>query len=175
MKRLYLGGAACGKGRLASEYALQWQQQTAAEVWLLCTATADVAPIAARLGYQPLKHPASWQRLECGLALADALRRHSQPQRLLLIDNMALWCAQQLQQHATGWQGAKAELLVALQACTSPLLLISHEIGQGVVPLGAANRQFVDELGWLNQSLAQSCESVIQVIAGLPRILKEPE
>ena len=55
------------------------------------------------------------------------------------------------------------------------IVLVSNEIGWGVVPMGAATRWFVDELGWLNQAVAACCEQVTLAAAGLPLVLKSPD
>jgi adenosylcobinamide kinase/adenosylcobinamide-phosphate guanylyltransferase len=64
------------------------------------------------------------------------------------------------------------QLAPAIAACAGPLILISNEIGLGVIPLGRDVRRFVDSLGALNQSAAAACERVTLMSAGLPMLLK---
>jgi adenosylcobinamide kinase/adenosylcobinamide-phosphate guanylyltransferase len=61
-----------------------------------------------------------------------------------------------------------------VRACAGPLVLISNEIGLGVIPLGRDTRNFVDALGSLNQAAAAACERVTLMSAGLPMVLKGP-
>lgn len=65
-----------------------------------------------------------------------------------------------------------ATIASALRACAGPIVLISNEIGSGVIPLGQDNRAFVDALGGLNQQAAAACERVTLMSAGLPLVLK---
>ena len=64
-------------------------------------------------------------------------------------------------------------LLVAIQGCTGPLVLVGNEIGLGVIPMGRETRDFVDALGRLNQEVAAACERVTLMAAGLPLTLKD--
>jgi len=66
----------------------------------------------------------------------------------------------------------RAALLAAVGDIPGELLLVSNEVGQGVVPLGALTRRFVDEAGRLHQDLAARCERVVSTVAGLPQLLK---
>jgi adenosylcobinamide kinase/adenosylcobinamide-phosphate guanylyltransferase len=63
-------------------------------------------------------------------------------------------------------------LLEAIESCPGPLVLVGNEIGLGVIPLGREVRAFVDALGRLNQEVAQACERVTLMAAGLPLVLK---
>jgi adenosylcobinamide kinase/adenosylcobinamide-phosphate guanylyltransferase len=63
-------------------------------------------------------------------------------------------------------------LLKAISQAPGPLVLVGNEIGLGVIPLGSEVRAFVDALGMLNQSVAQVCQRVTLMAAGLPLILK---
>ena len=63
-------------------------------------------------------------------------------------------------------------LLECLSDLPGRLLLVSNETGLGVVPLGELTRRYVDEAGWLHQSLAERCARVVFTVAGLPMVLK---
>ena len=63
-------------------------------------------------------------------------------------------------------------LLSVLPKLPGDILLVSNEVGMGIVPLGALSRRFQDESGWMNQHLATVCDRVILTVAGLPHILK---
>lgn len=73
----------------------------------------------------------------------------------------------------TDWAAARDDLLNAVPRLTGQIVFVSNEIGWGVVPLGEATRRFVDEAGRLNQALAQRCDRVTLVAAGLPLRLKD--
>ncbi|MGL5359404.1 MAG: bifunctional adenosylcobinamide kinase/adenosylcobinamide-phosphate guanylyltransferase [Shewanella sp.] len=71
------------------------------------------------------------------------------------------------------WQQEKAALLAALTDLEGVVILISNEVGSGIVPLGELCRLFVDEAGWLNQRVAALADNVTLVVAGLPLVLKQ--
>ncbi|MBQ0730404.1 MAG: bifunctional adenosylcobinamide kinase/adenosylcobinamide-phosphate guanylyltransferase, partial [Oleispira antarctica] len=66
----------------------------------------------------------------------------------------------------------KEELLGTLADLPGQVILVSNEVGQGIVPMGALSRRFVDEAGWLHQDIARIAEKVTLVVAGLPMVLK---
>ena len=102
-------------------------------------------------------------------------------QTLLLVDCLTLWLTNQLMPaeglvHTADVQTpdvAKAALLQALQQASGPVVLVSNEIGMGLIPMGREVRDFVDALGQLNQAVAGVCERVTLMAAGLPLILKD--
>ncbi|MFZ6044418.1 bifunctional adenosylcobinamide kinase/adenosylcobinamide-phosphate guanylyltransferase, partial [Vibrio natriegens] len=73
---------------------------------------------------------------------------------------------------ALDWPGQKAALLAALAEAPGRVILVSNEVGQGIVPMGAMSRRFVDESGWLHQTIARQVDRVTFVTAGIPQILK---
>ncbi|RTR40045.1 bifunctional adenosylcobinamide kinase/adenosylcobinamide-phosphate guanylyltransferase [Shewanella canadensis] len=70
------------------------------------------------------------------------------------------------------WPEAKAALLELLPTLEGEIYLVSNEVGCSIVPLGALNRRFVDEAGWLHQEIARVADSVVLISAGLPMRLK---
>jgi adenosylcobinamide kinase/adenosylcobinamide-phosphate guanylyltransferase len=86
---------------------------------------------------------------------------------------LTLWASNLLfEEGEAEWQRERAELLDLLPALPGEVLLVSNEVGLGVVPIGAISRRFVDESGRLHQALAALCERVVFVAAGLPLALK---
>jgi adenosylcobinamide kinase/adenosylcobinamide-phosphate guanylyltransferase len=114
------------------------------------------------------------------LDLAGAIRRHSDSQTLVVVDCLTLWLTNWLmpvQPSAASSTGdasktALADLLHSIAHVSGPVVLVSNEIGLGVIPMGAEVRQFVDTLGRLNQDLAAVCQRVTMMAAGLPLFLK---
>lgn len=179
MIELILGGARSGKSTLAE------QQAVAAGLAVSYVATAERTQsladpeMAARIAHHAARRPAGWELLECPLHLAATLRQHAAAERCLIVDCLTLWLAN-LMFH--GQSGEEADLnrlhteTEALLACLPDLpghiILVSNELGMGVVPLGAGNRRYVDEAGRLNQRVAALAERVTFVAAGLPLRLK---
>jgi adenosylcobinamide kinase/adenosylcobinamide-phosphate guanylyltransferase len=99
---------------------------------------------------------------------------------LLLVDCLTLWISNCLwppaqvvdgNDYAT-WHRERDDFLDALAACTADVIIVTNEVGTGIVPNNAASRVFRDEQGWLNQVVAAICDEVFFVTAGLPMCLK---
>jgi adenosylcobinamide kinase/adenosylcobinamide-phosphate guanylyltransferase len=102
---------------------------------------------------------------------------------LLLVDCLTLWISNCLwppapvieaNYYAT-WHRERDDFLEALSACTSDVIIVTNEVGTGIVPNNAASRVFRDEQGWLNQAVAAICDEVFLVTAGLPLCLKSSQ
>lgn len=107
------------------------------------------------------------------LWLGRALREHAEPGCLLLVDCLTLWLTNWLmpmhgKPDLKAWASERQALLDALETLSAPVVLVSNEVGWGVVPLSSEVRAFVDELGWLNQAVAQRCEQLTLMVAGQP-------
>ena len=169
MRSLILGGARSGKSALAERIALQ----SGREVVYIATAQAHDGEMAQRIAHHRAQRPAHWACVEEPLALAQALRTHAGNGTLLLVDCLTLWLSNLLgtQDEAT-FALERDALLSLLPALPGEIVLVSNEVGLGVVPMGELTRRFVDEAGRLHQSLAACCERVVFVAAGLPLALK---
>jgi adenosylcobinamide kinase/adenosylcobinamide-phosphate guanylyltransferase len=170
-----LGGARSGK----SVHAEQLATDSALPVTYIATARiTDDAEFRARIAHHRERRPAHWQLLEAGVDLAAAVTQSDAPGHCILIDCLTLWLANLLcppegeglplaQSHAR-----VAALEAALVNAQGKLIVVSNEIGLGVVPLGAATRLYVDELGRLNQRIAALSSRATMMVAGLPLALK---
>ena len=169
---LILGGARSGKSRLAEQLA----EQSGLIVKYVATATACDNEMAERILSHKQQRPSQWMLIEEPYNLANIIREHSNNQTCLLIDCLTLWlnnCLfQPIGNHS--WQQAKADFLHAISEAEGHIILVSNEVGQGIVPLGEVSRQFVDESGWLHQAIAKQSARVIFVTAGIPQVLKGP-
>lgn len=169
MKQLILGGARSGKSALAEKSALN----SGKKVIYVATGQALDKEMQARIKEHQSHRPINWQTVEEPIELAKVLTRFSHTQYCVLIDCLTLWitnCLLHEDKHC--WATQKNAFQDELKEFKGHLIVVSNEVGQGVVPLGEINRQFVDESGWLHQRLAQTCEKVIWVVAGLPQTLK---
>lgn len=180
---LVFGGARSGKSACAERRAGQLAE-AGREVIYLATATAGDAEMQARIQHHRQRRPAAWRTVEQSLQLGAAIRQHSRPGTVLLIDCLTLWLSNVLFAAQADYpeigQIAEPEiftrerqsLLQALQEAQGEVILVSNEVGMGIVPHGAVSRWFVDEAGRLNQAVASLCEQVWWVAAGLPLALK---
>lgn len=177
---LVLGGARSGK----SAHAERLAAQTGGGVVYIATAHAGDAEMAARIAHHREGRPAHWVTVEEPLLLADAIARHSAPSTVVLVDCVTLWLTNLLfssgrEYPETGmidlppmFGAQRAALLDVLRQPAGDVVLVSNEVGLGIIPLGALSRSFVDEAGRLNQALAAVCDQVLFVAAGLPMALK---
>ena len=169
MRTLILGGARSGKSALAERLAARQ-----ADVVYIATAQARDGEMAARVAHHRERRPAQWRTIEEPLALAAALREHARDGRCVLVDCLTLWLSNLLdeQRAVEDWPRERDDLLHTLPTLPGEIILVSNEVGLGVVPLGELTRRFVDEAGRLHQHLAAPCERVLFVAAGLPLALK---
>ena len=169
MKTLILGGARSGKSALAERLA----GDDGRDVIYIATAQAHDDEMHTRIAHHRVRRPAHWRSVEEPLALAETLRTHASEDRCLLVDCLTLWLSNLLiDPQPARFERERDALLDGLPALPGELLLVSNEVGLGIVPMGALSRRFVDEAGRLHQMLATHCERVLFVAAGLPIALK---
>lgn len=169
MRELILGGARSGKSALAERRG----RDSRLEVIYVATAQAGDDDMAARIAAHRESRPASWSTIEAPRELAPALREHAGAGRLLLVDCLTLWLSNRLGD-ADGGAAARHELLETLPSLRGEVVMVSNEVGLGIVPDNALARRFRDMAGRLNQEVAARCERVTFVAAGLPLTLKSP-
>lgn len=165
MKELILGGVRSGKSRLAE------QRAGHGAVTYIATARAGDAEMAARIAAHRARRPRSWRTAECGGALAATLEAEAGEERCLLVDCLTLWLTGLLETPER-LEVETGQLLAVLPDLPGHIILVSNEVGLGIVPLGEVSRRFVDSAGTLHQSLAALCDRVTLVAAGLPMTLK---
>lgn len=166
MKHLILGGARSGKSRFAEQCALASPHQ----LHYIATAQALDEEMATRVAMHRQQRNPRWQLIEEPLQLHTALQCADGANNCILVDCLTLWLSNCLA--AEIWTESKQQLLNTLDQLSADVLLVSNEVGNGIVPLGKLSRTFVDESGCLHQELAQRCERVTLVTAGLPQTLK---
>jgi len=169
MKELILGGARSGKSALAQQRA----SESGLKVIYIATAQVLDQEMAERIALHRQARPAGWRLVEEPLALAQALQAHAAADRCLLVDCLTLWLNNLLAQSEDRLLLEKQALLETLPALPGSIILVSNEVGQGIVPVNPLARRFRDEAGWLHQALAQCCERVTLTVAGLPLSLKD--
>ncbi|MFB2758180.1 bifunctional adenosylcobinamide kinase/adenosylcobinamide-phosphate guanylyltransferase [Shewanella xiamenensis] len=199
MIHLVLGGARSGKSRYGETLVRQYTA-LGFDACYVATAQALDAEMASRIRLHQdgrAMDDIDWQLIEEPLALTTKLKHLAKPGRVILVDCLTLWLTNQLlaanpadepastdsdfaiavatsskDDALAQWRQAKAEFVGALNALDGAVILISNEVGSGIVPLGELSRQFVDEAGWLNQAVAAVADNVTLVVAGLPLVLK---
>ncbi len=181
---LILGGQKSGKSRRAELLARQWLDASPDhEAVLIATAQPwdeEMRQRIARHQADRAERVAGMRTVEEPLALAEAIRQHSNARTLVVVDCLTLWLTNLLMPAENESNKAPApmdtaraaSLSIAIQESKGPLVLVGNEIGLGVIPMGREVRAFVDALGRLNQDVATVCERVTLMAAGLPLTLK---
>ncbi len=194
---LILGGARSGK----SAYAEKLATESGLAVTYIATAQVYDDEFKARVQHHKDRRPKNWQLIEAPHYLAYALlpqglspqnipaeagysyvkpNNHagvSQNKICIIIDCLTLWlaqciCPECVPPDGVDWTEQREKFLAILPKLQGNIILVSNEVGMGIVPLGEINRQFQDEQGRLNQAVASIADEVIFVAAGLPLKLK---
>jgi adenosylcobinamide kinase / adenosylcobinamide-phosphate guanylyltransferase len=198
MHELILGGQKSGKSRRAEDVARQWLAASPDhQAVLLATAQAHDDEMRARIARHQADravHVPAMRTLEEPLLLAEALAAHSAPNTLVVVDCLTLWLTNLLMPYVplemvqkggldqnSSPNGSPAQqniaqaalFLRAIQMAKGPVVIVSNEIGLGVIPMGRDVRAYVDALGLLNQEVAAVCSRVTLMAAGLPLVLKD--
>ena len=186
---LILGGQKSGKSRRAELLAQGWLAQSSHHRALL---VATGQPWDDEMRQRIARHQSDravrvpgMATVEEPLDLAGTVHQYSTPHTLLVVDCLTLWLTNWTmpaedrpekfkpnQPPGHGWSAQAALFLKAIEGAPGPVVLVGNEIGLGVIPMGREVRAFVDALGVLNQEVAQVCERVTLMAAGLPLTLK---
>jgi adenosylcobinamide kinase/adenosylcobinamide-phosphate guanylyltransferase len=162
---LILGGARSGKSR----YGQAWAEAMPGVLTYIATAQAFDDEMAERIAHHRADRGPRWQTIEAPLDLPGAIA--AVREGAILVDCLTLFVSNLIL--ADRDCGAAGDALCdAVAGCGVPIALIANEVGLGIVPDNALARRFRDEAGWLNQRLAQVCDEVVMVAAGLPLSLK---
>ena len=183
---LVLGGARSGKSAWAEREA----RTGGRPVLFVATATAGDAEMAERIATHQANRPAEWRTVEEPIDLAGAIRTHAHPIDLVIVDCLTLWVSNLIFQIMPGaatnedipastWLRLEDAVLIgtrdALDAARksgASAVIISNEVGLGVVPPHPLGRNYRDVLGRVNQVVAAEADAVILMVAGLPLRIK---
>lgn len=164
---LVLGGARSGKSRTAQALA----EKTAETRLFVATAQPFDDEMRERIRRHQDERGDDWQIREAPLELAQAIREGAGPGRVVLVDCLTLWLSNVLLA-GHDVEDETERLTGAVRDASGPVVLVSNETGQGIVPETPLGRRFRDAQGRLNQRMAETCDAVIFVAAGCPLLLK---
>ena len=181
---LVLGGARSGKSSLAERCA----KNTRLPVTYIATAQSLDCEMESRIARHQADRPSHWHTVESPIKLAVAIDsiidkstfKNPQDKNVgicILVDCLTLWLTNCLCQHDLAYfEKEKQQLLSTLISSQKHsnvhIILVSNEVGHGIVPMGDLSREFVDQAGWLHQAIAEIADQVDFVMAGLPLALK---
>jgi adenosyl cobinamide kinase/adenosyl cobinamide phosphate guanylyltransferase len=168
---LILGGARSGKSR----YGLGLAASFPAPRLFVATCEPRDAEMEARIETHQRQRGSDWMTREVPLELAAALRAAQNGYGVVLVDCLTMWVSNLLLQEGASLgsvQTACEHLVETLQETATPTILVSNEVGWGIVPDNPVGRQFRDQAGWLHQRLAQVADLVVLMVAGVPLLIK---
>ena len=166
---LVLGGARSGK----SLFAERQIEASGLAACYIATAEAHDAEMAERIRRHRKRRGDAWKTVEQPLHLAEALDNAISPGSAVLVDCLTMWLANVMASGRSPERDVDG-LLHVLGKATGQIVLVSNEVGMGIVPENALARTFRDEAGIMHQRIAAMAGRVVFVTAGLPLVLKSP-
>lgn len=163
---LITGGARSGKSRIAEGWALEMEGTPV----YIATGQPFDAEMTERIALHQARRGSEWQTVQEPLELAGALTA-SDGTGPRLVDCLTLWLSN-LMHHSRDWESAASELATLLRRQHSPVILVTNEVGLGIVPENALARAFRDAQGSLNQTIAAAVDEVYLAVAGYPMKVK---
>lgn len=168
---LIVGGCRSGKSRLAQQVA---DNGFAAKTYLATMRHSSDEELKARIDIHQQDRGNDWHTIEEPLAIGPIIRDFRAEDGVLLIDCLTMWLTNLLLDGSS--DGAIKEMVdefvADIDQCQGALILVSNEVGMGIVPADSLARRFRDLAGFLNQRAAACCNNVVLVAAGLPLTLK---
>lgn len=167
---LILGGARSGKSHYAEAQATKISNQTGWPVIYLATATITDPEMAHRISQHQAERPQTWTTIEEPSEVATWLNETYEP-TVVLLDCLSLLLNNWMfanPDDSQVWAQRQEQFYQALLRFPYPTIVVSNEVGQGIVPDNALARQYRDALGRFNQKLAATADPVILMVAGLP-------
>lgn len=171
-KILVLGGCRSGK----SSHALQLAEGMGKRRIFVATCVPHDDEMRARVDRHRRERSDTWNTLEVPVDLAAALTTHSPSADVMLVDCLTLWLSNLLMetQDVSRIHRQIDDLAEAVKAAPNAVVLVSNEVGAGIVPENRLARRYRDLAGWANQAMAAACHRVVWTVAGIPVTIKPP-
>jgi adenosylcobinamide kinase / adenosylcobinamide-phosphate guanylyltransferase len=167
---LVIGGCKSGKSRQA----LALAEKINARGTFIATCEPFDAELKERVARHKAQRDASWRTVDAPIHLAEAVSTCSGTSEILVVDCLTLWINNLLliTEDETRISEHISQLLDALSTVSCPVILVSNEVGAGIVPENRLARLFRDLAGVANQRVAAIADTVIYMVAGIPMIIK---
>jgi adenosylcobinamide kinase/adenosylcobinamide-phosphate guanylyltransferase len=167
---LVTGGARSGKSNYAEMRALRLGQRRV----YIATAEAKDEEMSRRITEHKRRRGNDWETIEEALELSSTLLARQDRTECALVDCLTIWLSNLLLQRGGECALKKvAELVETLPRLNFAVVLVTNEVGWGIVPDNVLAREFRDLAGWTNQQIAAVADEVILTVAGLPLIVKQ--
>jgi adenosylcobinamide kinase/adenosylcobinamide-phosphate guanylyltransferase len=177
---LILGGARSGKSRAAVEIA----QKRGGEVLFVATAEARDAEMKRRIAAHKRSRPADWRTLEVQTHIGKSIAQNAGPAQTVIIDCITLLVNNVFERYAQKADAGRleksveaeiTELLACIERSDALFIIVSNEVGLGIIPADEVSRLYRDSLGRANQLLAAAAAEVYLLVAGVPVAIKTAE
>ncbi len=171
-KLFVIGGCKCGKSSHALHLA---EAMGVSRKIFVATCQPRDEEMNIRVANHQAERDGDWTTVEAPLDLVTAIEENASPERVVLVDCLAMWITNRL----LAGEGEKeimeqtAGLCQAMKQASGAVILVSNEVGAGIVPENALARKFRDIAGKVNQNMAAACDTVHWVVAGIPVAIKE--
>jgi len=171
---LVLGGARSGK----SGFALSISNALDRRRYFLATAQAGDGEMEERIRCHQAQRGPGWTTVEEPLYVAEKIASIDAPDTVILVDCLTLWLSNLFMTHGED-RGAVEDAIGALcdglSEVQGAVIVVSNEVGLGIVPGDALSRRFRDAAGWMNQRVGEKADKVVMVVAGIPMVVKDGE
>lgn len=167
---LVLGGCRSGKSRFARNYAETGDKRKV----FIATLMPQDEEMKQRVKRHQQERGSQWSTVEAPVTLAEVIEDHASQHTLLLVDCLTLWISNLFMEghDIDSIQQQSSRLCESIQASPGQIVLVSNEVGSGIVPDTRLGRDFRDAAGFVNQQVAAASDTVILVTAGIPRVIK---
>jgi adenosylcobinamide kinase/adenosylcobinamide-phosphate guanylyltransferase len=159
-----IGGARSGKSKFAEGLGHS-------KKYYLATAQAFDEEMRDRIAAHQNRRGSDWETIDTPVELAATLQNYDRPGVFILVDCLTLWLTNLMLAEAP-WENDLEKLVEVLGECEGDIVLVSNEVGMGIVPENALARSFRDAQGLINQSVAEIADIVVLMAAGLPVVIK---
>jgi len=168
---LILGGCRSGKSTHALEQARKYKGE---RNLFIATCVPVDAEMKERVSRHQTERGPEWSALEVPVQLAESIQAESPSADVILVDCLTLWMSNLFEETHEQDEIDKfvGHLADALKIAQCPVILVSNEVGSGIVPANALARRYRDAVGWMNQAIARVTNQVILSVAGIPVTIK---
>jgi adenosylcobinamide kinase / adenosylcobinamide-phosphate guanylyltransferase len=167
---LITGGARSGKSR----YAEQRARELGPRLLYIATGEARDEEMCQRIAEHKRRRGNDWVTIEEPLAISEPLLARRAQTDCALVDCLTLWLSNLLLAYEAKYAQEKvAQLVETMRHLDFHLILVTNEVGSGIVPDNSLARQFRDLSGWANQRIAAVADEVVLMVAGIPMIVKK--
>ena len=165
------GGCRSGKSAYALEIAAGIDAKKRV---FMATCVPHDEEMKQRVARHQAERSSRWETIEVPFLLPEAIKENGKKGALILVDRLTLWTSNLMMETDEDEQIAHhiQRLTLSLEACRCPVILVSNEVGAGIVPDNRLARKFRDMVGWVNQGVAACADRVVWVVAGIPVTIK---